>query len=130
MSDFEQASRLKLRFNTQKGNLSTEDLWDLPLLGKFVCLDDIAKAVYAQVKSHAKKSFVEKRSKHDTVLDLKLDILKHIIKVKLAAIEANEKAAENKAKYQQVLSIISEKENESLKDKSMDELKAMASELQ
>lgn len=31
MEIFERAARLKLRFETKKGQLSAEDLWDLPL---------------------------------------------------------------------------------------------------
>ena len=49
---FEQASRNKLRFDTNiKGVISTEDLWDLPLTSDTgrVNLDDIAKALYALI---------------------------------------------------------------------------------
>lgn len=45
MSIFEQASREKVRFQTQVGQVSVEDLWELPLSSKAnkPNLDDIAK---------------------------------------------------------------------------------------
>ena len=46
MSIFEQASRLKLRFASVKGELTIEHLWGLPLQSKTSFdLDTVAKAV-------------------------------------------------------------------------------------
>ena len=49
MSDiniFEQASRAKLRFDSVKGQLVTEQLWDLPLQSKTnFDLDTVAKGI-------------------------------------------------------------------------------------
>lgn len=49
---FEQTSRLKLRFDTTKGMLTAEDLWDLPLTsdaGK-ANLDDVAQSLHRELK--------------------------------------------------------------------------------
>ena len=51
---FEKASRAKIRFETSKGSLTVEDLWDLPLTsntGK-ADLDDIARGLHSQLKEH------------------------------------------------------------------------------
>ena len=49
MNIFEMATRKKIRFNSPQGDLSTEDLWDLPLSSKVngkANLDDIAKDLH------------------------------------------------------------------------------------
>lgn len=46
---FEKASRMKLRFNTQRGVLSVEDLWDLPLIQ----LDNIAIALNKKLQEYS-----------------------------------------------------------------------------
>jgi len=60
MSLFETASKNKLRFSSIKGNLTTEDLWDLPLTSKSgrICLDNIAKQLYKELKDSTEESFV------------------------------------------------------------------------
>ena len=54
MENFKLASQQKLRFKTNKGDLSTEQLWDLSLED----LDALAVALEAQHKQSAKKSFL------------------------------------------------------------------------
>ena len=81
---FEKAARLKLRFDTPRGNLTVEDLWDIPLTGQQISLDNVAKAVNKGLKASEEESFVAKPSSKDRVLSLKLDILKHVIRVRLA----------------------------------------------
>ena len=109
MNNFEQASRLKLRFTTTKGQLSVEDLWELSLDS----LDTIAKAVNRQLKASEEESFVKTRTKTDTESTLRLDILKRVIEVKLQ--ESEEK--KNKAEKAAQLSLLRElKANKALQE--------------
>lgn len=124
---FEKATRLKVRFESPKGLLSVEDLWDLPLTsgtGK-ANLDDIAKGLHRKLKEDDDVSFVLKDKKSDKVEQLKFDIVKHIIDVRLAEFEAMEAHRANVKKKQRILEIIATKEDESLKGQSLEELKKM-----
>ena len=48
---FEKATRLKLRFETVRGYVTTEDLWDIPLSAvNGFCLDTIAKNLNKKLK--------------------------------------------------------------------------------
>lgn len=109
MGNFEQASRLKLRFATTKGLLSTEDLWELSLTS----LDSIAKTVNKKIKEDSEESFITTRSKADKELVLSLDILKRVIEVKIQ--EAEDK--KNKTEKAAQLSLLKElKANKQLQE--------------
>ena len=128
---FEKASRLKLRFDTVQGLVSVEDLWDIPLVnhrGK-ANLDDIAKYLYKQLKDSDTESFVVKATKKDETLQLKFDLVKHVIEVRLAENEAAALLQTNKEKKQKLLMLIAQKENEALSGTSLEELRAMADSL-
>ena len=96
---FEKASRMKLRFNTQRGVLSVEDLWDLPLIQ----LDNIAIALNKKLQESKTESFIKTRTKDTTELELKFNIAKHIIDVKLQEQEDRLLESEKKAKRQKIL---------------------------
>lgn len=121
MEIFERASRAKLRFPTTKGSLSTEDLWDLNLTS----LDTIAKQANRRLKDEEEESFVTPKTKKASENQLQLDILKHIIASKQATEEANKKRAETNAQIARIEGIILEKQDKSLTEKSVDDLKAM-----
>lgn len=125
---FEKASRMKLRFSTPQGELPVEDVWDIPLtsnkLGR-ANLDDLAKALNKELNNNDTESFVLKVTKPNEELSLKFEVVKHIIAVRLAEREAMENLVKAKEKKQQILAIIADKETESLKGKSLDELKAL-----
>lgn len=89
---FEEASRTKLRFTpTNGGIITTEDLWDLPLLSSTgVCLDDLAKKLNQKLKDESEESFVVKKSKTKSRTELQFNIVKHIIQHKLDVIEKTE----------------------------------------
>ena len=83
---FEQAARLKLRFAVgTRVNLTVENLWDLPLTNvKGEDLDHIAIELQEKLSTN-EKSFVvqQSKSKETQVNQLKFDIVKYIIDVRL-----------------------------------------------
>lgn len=122
---FIQATRLKLRFSTTVGVLSVEDLWDLPLESKNkVNLDSIAIALHRELKDTKDESFISK-SRANPVLEMKLDIVKYIIEVKLQESEDKAKAKAKSEQRAKIADLIEEKQNESLRALSLDELKAL-----
>lgn len=125
-NNFEKASRIKLRFATSKGQLSTEDLWDLSLES----LDTIAINVDKQLDTTSKKSFIGKRNTKNTELELALDILKHVIQVKLDEKDAKAKRADKAARAAELRQLIAEKSNDELKNSSKDDLLAKLKELE
>ena len=86
MNMFEQAARLKLRFAVgTRVNLTVENLWDLPLTNvKGEDLDHIAIELQEKLSTN-EKSFVVQQSKNKEtqVNQLKFDIVKYIIDVRL-----------------------------------------------
>lgn len=125
---FAQATRLKLRFSTTRGLLSVEDLWDLPLRGK-LSLDVLAIAAKKELEASEKDSvdsFVDQRGNiKDPELELRLEILKHIISVRLSEENA---AKEQKAKRdhnQKILALIDMKKERELEGLSVEELEKL-----
>lgn len=117
---FEFALRNKVRF-PYKGMISVEDLYDLSARE----LDSVFKALNAQVKKSQEESLLATKTKEDETLSVQIEIVKHIFNTKLAEAEAAKQNRELKEKKQMLLGLIAEKENEELKSKSADELKAM-----
>ena len=125
---FEQAARLKLRFETALGSLTIEDLWDLPLTGKKENLDNIAIGLSKQVREESTESFVVKATKANEELELKFAIVKHVIEVKLAEQTAAKMAADNKATRARLTEILAHKEDQELEGLSKEELRARIAE--
>ena len=123
---FEKAARLALRFITPKGSLTVEDLWDLPLTSASgASLDNIAKGLNRQIKEATTESFVVKTSKADEELQLKFDIVKHIIEVRLAENEVAKNAAAKKVQKAKLLEVLSRKQDAALEQKTPEEIEQM-----
>lgn len=182
MNIFEQASRKKIRFISSRGDITVEDLWVMPLLGKQAkssektanqsqrknnqrqnqnqsqkqtefSLDAVAKTCANQLKEAQQESIVgsisasveklklesslvtqmsnslaEKKNKKDDVLatlELKMQIVKHVIQARLEEMQSEKEALERKQKRQLIEKIITERETEELRKKSPDELRQM-----
>ena len=121
---FEYATRNKLRFGSVKGELSVENLWDVPLRSRDEFnLDIIAKGANKTLKALTEESFVstERTASHDRA-EITLEVIKHVISVKLAEEEAMAKRAANKAEREKLLEILAEKQAGRLSDLSEKEL--------
>lgn len=120
------ASKMKLRFATVKGNLSVEDLWDLSL----IALDKMAVAIDDEISKSPRKSFIAETTPENEVAKLKLDILKDIIETKMK--EKNDKESEKKKQSERnkLLEILAKKEEASLENLSIEELKKKIAELE
>lgn len=121
---FEYATRNKVRFSF-RGLISVEDLWDLSLTN----LDSIYKELIKQSKQSEEESLLNIKTQEDELLNVQIEIVKHIVSVKLAEKEAREKASAKKAQKQKIMSIIAAKQDEALQNSSIDDLQKMLDEL-
>lgn len=126
MSDniFEYASRNKIRFFSSRGELSTEQLWDVPLRSNDdFNLNMVAKSTNNAMKKLNEENFVEsKRTSQHTRLETAFEIVKHIIEVKLLDEASAKKRADNKMEKEKLLAILAEKQDGKLSTLSEKEL--------
>lgn len=132
MNIFETASRQKLRFETSKGLLSVEDLWDLPLTsatGK-VCLDGIAIELHKQLRSTADVvSFVDEAAKTDSHAQLSFDVVKHVIDQRKAENAAEVEAKKRAETKQRLLAALAKKQEGAIDAMSEEDLLKKLAEL-
>ncbi|MFB5597713.1 MAG: hypothetical protein ACE5RJ_01675 [Nitrosopumilaceae archaeon] len=121
---FEQASRLKLRFN-HKGLCSVEDLWDLPV----TTLNKIFQGLNATLKQQQEESLLDTQNEYDKLISLSIDIIRHIVKVKIREQKERDEKTLHHARKQQLLGIIAEKQNQELYGKSIEDLQKLIGEL-
>jgi hypothetical protein len=127
---FQKATRKKIRFESPQGLLSIEDLWDLPMTSaKGSNLDDIARNLWKQLKDCENTIFVAKKPLADDITQLKFDLVKHVIDVRIAEAQLAADIRANKEKKQRLLALIETKEYEQLAGSSVEELRKMAADL-
>lgn len=123
---FIEATRRKLRFNTTKGQLSVEELWDLNL----TTLDNLAKGANKLVKAAEEESFIpSSRKRKNTEAELSLEILKYIIQVKVDEDNKNKERAEKQQKAARLKELLMQKKDSELASKSVEEIEKMLAEL-
>jgi len=119
-SIFEVAIRSKFRFPF-KGMISVEDLFDLNVKD----LDSVFKVLNSQLKQVKEESLLEIKTQQDQELDMKIEIIKHIVKVKQEEAEKQLQAKSVKEQKQKLMEIYASKKDEDLLKKSPEEIKAM-----
>jgi hypothetical protein len=124
---FEQATRKNLTFDSPKGQLTVQDLWQLPLTSRMgkANLEDIAKDLHRQVKAQDDQpSFFTEAKPVDNDVALKLNVVIYIGETLKKEKAEADTAAERKAQKQKILELIDRKQGEALEMKSIEELQA------
>jgi len=126
---FAYASKRKLRFDTTKGQISTEDLWDLELTNSRPnqsSLDSIAIALNKQIKDTGEvTSFVTNVTSENKELKTKFAIVLHIIEQKKIAADRIAAANNTRQRNQRIMELIEQKKDGELAQKSVEELTAL-----
>lgn len=120
---FERATRMKLRF-PYKGQISVEDLWDLPVQDLNKIYQELKRKEISKVDS-----LLETKSREDEILALKVQIVTHIFEQKQFEALEMEDAQKRKEKKQKLLEILEKKQNAEYENLSLEELQRMASDL-
>jgi hypothetical protein len=115
---FVTAARKKYRFNSGKGQLTTEDLFDLSL----AALDDIAVALDKQVSETGRKSFISRRTESDTVPATKLEIVKFVIETIQAENDAKKDRADRAAQKEFLRDLLKKKQMQQLEGLPAEEI--------
>ena len=117
---YKKALKMKLRFATTKGKLTTEDLFDLSLTD----LNNIAIALDKKLSESPRKSFISDIAPDTEEDELRFNIVKDVINTKLIERNNAQNAKAKAAEKAQLLEILHRKENQALENMSVDELKA------
>lgn len=121
MENFKIATQQKLRFATVKGQLTTEQLWDLTLEQ----LDELAVQLQKEYEGSKGKSFLVKRTSKDKTAKLRFDIVLDILQTKVEELNGEKQAAEDRRHNEKIESLIAMKQDEELAGKTVAELKKM-----
>jgi hypothetical protein len=114
---FERAVRQKLRFNF-RGQMTTEDLWDLSVEH----LDAIYQGLRSEQKETCEESLIKQPTRATSRLSLQIDIVKHIVEVKLEEAELRKSRAENKLRKDRITAVLAERQDEKFKSMSEEDL--------
>jgi hypothetical protein len=123
MEQYKVASQLGLRFTTDRGILSVEQLWSL----NQTQLSNLVKSIKKVLKKDDddELSFLNDTKIVDVENQLRFDIAKDIYLTKKKSAEELKEKADKKAFEQKILGLIAEKQEDSLRGKSIEELEAM-----
>ena len=120
---YKQSSKMKLRFSTTVGALSSEQLWDLSLTQLVTTIKAVKKIL--KKTDDDELSFLEDSKIVDTENQLRFDILKDVYLTKKKELEDNRDAAANKAHNQKILALIEAKTEAKLGEMSVEELEKL-----
>ena len=121
---FEIATRDNYQFPF-RGMINVIDLWTLSVQS----LDNVFKTLNAEAKKSEEESLLSVKTKENEELSNKIEIVKHIVGVKLAEQAAREDAKKKKEMKQRLLEIKAKREDAALENMSDADLDKMLVEL-
>lgn len=120
---YKQASKLKLRFLTNVGQLSVEQLWDLSQTQLSNAIKEVKKVL--KKNDDDELSFLEDTKEVDVKNHLIFDILKDVYLTKKKEADELRNAANIKAHNQKIDSLIAEKQEGKLREMSIEDLEKL-----
>lgn len=126
MNKFERATKQKLRFETSKGFITTEDVWDLPLKSRGADLNKLAKKYNKLLKDDTETDFVDGGNKDPgfTANQLRFDIILSVIDYKKSAAKLAELKSNNRDRENRIKEALENKKDSALLNMSEAELEA------
>jgi len=121
MSNFKLATRSKLRFQTSRGILSTEQLWDLSISE----LDALAVSLEEAVEKSGRKSFVVKTTEKSKKSKLQFDIVLEILNTLMEEQDIATQASKVKRNNDKILALIARKKETELESMSVEDLEKL-----
>ncbi len=119
------ATKNALRFPSKRGDLTAEQLFDLPLKSQTgFDLDTVARTINAQLKGVSEESFVEDTSAdpRKQALAIALAVVKDVIATKQAENRAAVAKTQRVAERKKILDAIAAKKDQQLTAASLDDL--------
>ena len=125
---YKQAAILKLRFETPKGLLSAEQLFDLSMTDLSTSIKKVNALLKKEQSTDDELAFLEGADVAETQNSLRFKILKDVYLTKKEARDAAALDYEKKQKKQRIAELIAKKKDEELENKSVEELEKMLDE--
>lgn len=125
---YKQAAQLKLRFETPKGQLSVEQLFDLSMTDLSTTIKRINTLLKKEQAVDNELAFLEGIDVTETQNALRFKILKDVYLTKKEARDAAALDYEKKQRNQRIAELIAKKKDEALESKSIEELEKMLEE--
>lgn len=128
---YKYAAQNELRFPSVRGELMTEQLFDLPLTSSSgFDLDSVAKAINADLKACGEESFVATTANpKQEALQVSLDLLKDVIATKQAILAEARNRQHRSEERRRILDALAAKKDQALSAASVDELEKKLAEL-
>lgn len=123
-NNFEFITRNKIRFASFRGDLSVEQLWDVPLRSRDdFNLNAIAKAANKALKDISEENFVEMtKTAERTRREAAMETVQYVIATKISEETAAATRAARKQEKEKLLAILAEKQDGKLSDLTEKEL--------
>lgn len=126
MSNFKEALKNKLRFKTNRGLVTTEDIFDLTDSQ----LDSLYKDLKKQIRSSQEESLLKTKSSEDKTTELSIKLVEEIYNDRVLEREKATQERERKEKRRKLLERLHEIEEGSLKNLSKEEILKQLGELE
>lgn len=132
MDIYKFAAQNALRFPSKRGELTAEQLFDLPLKAATgFDLDTVARGINTALKAVSEESFVEDTSADPKrqALAVALDVVKDVIATKQAENRAQAERVRKHAERKKILDAMAAKKDEALTKASLEDLEKKLAEL-